>query len=184
MVAGQYITIIPLLICDGNGLTFGSSSGMVDFQSSIKRLRMKVNVYACIGKSGQLGLGGEIPFYRRDEALVRAAVRGHLCAVGERSIEKFDFVRPEKLIHFNRLRTPEQFRDAYHRYYYDKDLWILGGETTYKLFAPLVNGRVVLNVVDYDGPADAWFPFTEYGLRHRPKPSLVMKGEDNGRQVA
>ena len=43
-------------------------------------------------------------------------------------------------------------------------VWISGGPATWAAFAPHINGLRLISVVDYDGPADAWFPFDAFGM--------------------
>jgi hypothetical protein len=124
----------------------------------------KVNLIACIGKHGQLGLEGSIPFERNDKDLVRHLVQWDIPIVGGSSADQFKWLRPKSVFHFNRSRTAHEFRESYRKRYYDKEFWILGGAITYREWAPYVNGRVILSVVDYDGFADTWFPFEEYGM--------------------
>jgi dihydrofolate reductase len=41
--------------------------------------------------------------------------------------------------------------------YYDRIIWIAGGEQIYRLWMPYVR-RCFITRVDYDGPADVWMP--------------------------
>ena len=43
-------------------------------------------------------------------------------------------------------------------------IWIAGGAHTWRAFAPHINGLKLISIVDYDGPADAWFPFDAYEM--------------------
>lgn len=62
------------------------------------------------------------------------------------------YYRPEDQVKFLRESFP------------DRNIFIIGGAHTYKAFMPYVE-RFLINRVDYDGPADTWFPFEALGGR-------------------
>lgn len=126
---------------------------------------LRVSVYAAMGKRGQVGHHGLVPFPRHDEELLRHILKDSVAIIGEKSLDRYKFLRGLRIKPYRpSMRSPRELLEQSRHAYYDRDVWVLGGLTTWRDFAPLVNGDRIFNVVDYDGPADAWFPAKEYGL--------------------
>jgi hypothetical protein len=121
---------------------------------------MKVNVYAAIGRSGQLMLNGEIPWSTSEASapLIRFLIQHDLPVVAYDYAQCLTCVRPKRPVLFRHDQKPLEMIQTWKKRYYDKDLWILGPDAlTYSLWAPHVDGRVILDMQPYDGPADSWF---------------------------
>lgn len=118
-----------------------------------------INVYAYVGRQGQLSLEGTLPFSRRDEKLLKSLVGRDVAVVARADLPHYECLRPGKLVIYEDTSPkPSRFLKNKSETYYDCDFWILGFGL-YGRFSHLVNGHRVFNVVDYDGPADRWFPF-------------------------
>lgn len=48
------------------------------------------------------------------------------------------------------------------RHYLDAPIWIIGGTKTWIRYAPLIES-LYLSAIDYDGPADTFFPHSTFG---------------------
>ena len=135
----------------------------------------EVNLYACTGKRGQMGFKGMIPFQRADyEMVLRPFGVDSIFVVGRSSKKYFEALKGFHIFPFTQSHDPHTVISNIRSRYYDRHVWVLGGPTTLKAFAPLVTGQILHSTVQYDGPADAWLPFKELGL----------KGFDDGKQRA
>lgn len=118
-----------------------------------------INIYASIGLKGQLGLEGDIPFERDRDSIMRMVQKGVIiCGSKSRHhFEEFPLV-----MGWNHIYMPDEFIDSIRKRYYDKEIWILGGEYTFHQFAQWVDGQRIFDIRPYDGPADMWFPWRSY----------------------
>lgn len=135
---------------------------------------IKLNLIAGVGKQGQLGLNGQLPWHDiYDLMWFRNMTIGHVLIMGKRTaqnlekkglnlsnryLEIFDGRYNDPLIFLNRVR--EQHKDSLTHI----GIWLAGGEYTYRVFAPHVDGLKLISYIDYDGPADTYFPFEAYGI--------------------
>lgn len=131
---------------------------------------MQVNLIAAIGKRGQIGLNQTLPWFNAEDlAFFKEATRGGILLFGQRTYDGLrdrDF--PGRLrCNYARHHQPQSLLKEIARRYPGWPIWIAGGEQTYRDFAPFVDGLKILSVVDYDGPADTWFPFDAYGMEPR-----------------
>jgi dihydrofolate reductase len=134
---------------------------------------MPINLIAAIGRSGQLGFRGHMPWHNTaDLAFFRKATLGGLLIVGKRTfdllpplperevacyhtrpLDRIQPAGPDKLLLMCKVAFP------------DRQIWIAGGARTYRDFAPFVDGAIVFSFINYDGPADTFFPFDAYGIK-------------------
>lgn len=131
----------------------------------------RVCLIAAVGKSGQIGLNGDLPWGRTmkdDLRWFREQTTGGILIAGSTTAHSMPYplgkgrsvyvwrryYRPADQIKFLREAFPE------------RDIFIVGGTQTYRAFLPFVE-RFLINRVDYDGPADTWFPFEALVDRQR-----------------
>lgn len=129
----------------------------------------RVNLIAAVGKRGQMGLNGEMPWgltQKDDLKWFLRTTKGHVLIAGSRTARTLPsplgFERD--LYVWHRGTDPAHMIETIRREIPGKDIFIVGGARTYKAFLPLVE-RLLIGRVDYDGPADTWFPFEELALR-------------------
>jgi dihydromethanopterin reductase len=124
-----------------------------------------VNLIAAIGKRGQLGLDGKLPWHAAaDLAFFRRMTMGAAVIVGRGTRPVLPNLPGRQVFTFGRENTPKGVLDLIAMQYKGWPVWIIGGAETYRAFAPFINGLRLISVVDYDGPADAWFPFDAFGM--------------------
>lgn len=113
-----------------------------------------VVLIAAVGRSGQLGLDGSIPWRdTADLARFRSVTMGHVLVVGRRTAESLPHL-PGRSIHvMSRGETPEEVIQRWK----DCRLFVAGGAVIYRLWWEHVR-LFDITQVDYDGPADVWFP--------------------------
>ena len=140
-----------------------------------------INLIAAIGRSGQLGLNGELPWGNSDDPVVKQrasadmrffkrATQDCVIVVGHNTYkelaEKYSIEYWNRtnrvLVEFSRefYDTPEHFLRILKTQ--NKDIWVAGGAVTYKRLMPFVDGVISVNcIAEYDGPADTYFPIFE-----------------------
>lgn len=121
-----------------------------------------VNLIAAVGRRGQLGLGGKIPWRDIDDMRwFRDTTSRGLTVIGKRTFggipptvflgrrvwivnrENCNCHDPEEVI---RLSGGEV-----------DNIWVAGGEFVYRLWMPYVK-RAFITLADYDGDADTYMP--------------------------
>ncbi len=120
-----------------------------------------VRVICAIGKRGQLGLHGRLPWegnpgadYKDDVARFFALSRGHVLIAGPRTIASFpDWARPRMtLVEIRSTDKPEEVLARYP----DRVVFIGGGPPVWKAYARYVSHWDVTRL-PYDGDADRYF---------------------------
>jgi dihydromethanopterin reductase len=120
-----------------------------------------IRVICAIGKRGQLGLNGRLPWegnpgaeYKADVARFFALTRGHVLIAGPLTIASFpDWARPRMtLVEIRSTDKPEQVLAGYP----DRVVFIGGGPPVWKAYAPFV-GHWDITRLPYDGEADRYF---------------------------
>lgn len=123
--------------------------------------KMMIHMIAAVGRSGQLGLDGRLPWHDpEDLKWFKQMTMGQIVVVGWNTYLTLPPLRGRSIYTMGRDETPEQTMANLN----GADLWIIGGAKTYQKWLPFVD-RFHINVIDYDGPADAWMPplFTKEG---------------------
>ena len=137
-----------------------------------------VNLIAAVGKSGQIGLNGELPWAnttneviktraKADMALFKQLTTNGIIVVGHNTHEELykkyneDYWNKSNrlLIKFSRdwYDDPAKFIDL--MVSTGRTVWIAGGTMTYLRLFPFVNGAISISVMpEYDGPADRYLP--------------------------
>lgn len=122
-----------------------------------------VNLIAAVGRRGQLGLERKLPWHvKADLAFFRKATMGSAVVIGRASEPALPYLPGRMVYTYARHNTPRGLLDLIAVQYPGWPVWIAGGAATFRAFAPYVNGLRLISVVDYDGPADTWFPFDAY----------------------
>jgi dihydromethanopterin reductase len=120
-----------------------------------------VRVICAIGKHGQLGLNGRLPWegnpgteYKADVQRFFALTRGHVVIAGPRTIASFpDWARSERtLVEIHAADEP----DAILKRYCDRVVYVGGGPPVWKAYAHLIRHWDVTRL-PYDGDADRYF---------------------------
>jgi dihydrofolate reductase len=116
---------------------------------------ISINLIAAVGKSGQIGLDGELPWYDpRDLAWFRFMTMNNIVVVGWRTAQKLPQLPGRELIVFQRggMSIDEIIRYANA---INKDIFVCGGAATYDAWMHKV-GKLLISKIDYDGPADTF----------------------------
>lgn len=119
---------------------------------------MSLYLIAAVGRSGQLGLSGKLPW--RDPADLkwfRLMTTGGIVIVGHNTAQVLPELPDRTVVVDDRSRSPEDIladllRTAGHR-----AIFVAGGAKTYRRYMHLVT-RHYVSVIDYDGPADTFMP--------------------------
>ena len=122
---------------------------------------VEVRVICAIGKSGQLGLKGRLPWegyrdaaYKEDVQRFFAITRGHVIIAGPRTIGSF----PE-WAHADRtlvaIRSSDE-PDLVLKRYSDRIVFVGGGPPVWKAYAHLIQHWDITRL-PYDGEADRYF---------------------------
>lgn len=136
---------------------------------------MKLNLIAAIGRTGQLGLNGQLPWkdslivkvqdqMKADLRLFRHLTFGQDLIMGARTAK--DLKLDGRTTHVYHGEEPAKFIADLERMGITK-AWLCGGAYTYESFAPWVNGLKLISVIDYSGYADTIFPASAYGIELR-----------------
>ena len=115
-----------------------------------------VNLIAAVGKQGQLGLEGSLPWGLHTEDLrwFKKLTMGHVLVVGYNTYRNLPPL-PGRTVHcMRRGEKPEEVIEKYK----DSEIWVAGGAKTYKQWMPYIE-RFYISVITYNGPADVFFPF-------------------------
>ena len=114
-----------------------------------------------IGASGQLGLGGRMPWegdprpeFRADVARFFEATRGHVLAAGPKTVASIPkHGRDDRTIFV--LRSSMAPADALAQFS-DRVVYIAGGPAVWAAYAPFIRHWDITRL-PYDGDADRWF---------------------------
>lgn len=120
-----------------------------------------VRVICAIGRSGQMGLSGRLPWegnrapeYKADVARFFDITRGHVLAAGPRTIASVpDFARGDReLIVLRSNMDPQAMLGRFA----GRVVFIGGGPPVWDAYARFVSHWDITRL-PYDGPADRWF---------------------------
>ena len=135
---------------------------------------MILSVIAAIGKQGQLGREGKIPWHLPEELQhFKRLTMGHHLLMGRKTFQSLPGVLPGRphLI-LSRQPSPPPFDGCqtfctlpeaieYARVARETELFVCGGADLYAQTLPLAD-RLYLSRIDYSGPADTFFPQWEH----------------------
>ena len=124
-----------------------------------------VNLIAAIGRQGQLGLDGRMPWHNKaDLAFFRQITMGGCLIAGRATLPALPYLPGRMVYTFTRDNTPTGLLNLIGIQYPGWPVWIIGGAETYRAFAGHINGLKLISLIDYDGPADTWFPFDAFEM--------------------
>lgn len=131
-------------------------------------MKVKFIAIAALGPNREIGLNGELPWNIPDEyAHYKKTVQGHYVLIGRKNFEanggdvegtkpivlsRHDYTSPTAVC----LKTMEQVV----KYAEDnaiETIFVVGGAEIYNLTLPYLS-EFYCSVVDYEGPADTYFP--------------------------
>lgn len=138
-------------------------------------MTQSVNLIAAIGLRGQLGLEGKLPWHApADLAFFRRMTTGACLIAGRATLPALPYLPGRMVYTFSRDNTPNGLLNLIDLQYPGWPVWVIGGEYVYRAFAPHINSLRLISLIDYDGPADRWFPFDAYGM---PIPPMQFKND-------
>ena len=114
-----------------------------------------IRLIAAVGRRGQLGLNGTIPWKEpADLKWFMTLTEGCVVILGNRTASVIGELKGRYIYRWygdNPKKTIEKIEHLWPHL----PIWIAGGAYTYKAFMPHVK-RAIITRVDYDGPADVW----------------------------
>src|SRR5262249_19474183 len=119
-------------------------SRVTPYKSPLENLMVDVRVICAIGKRGQLGLNGRLPWegypgteYKADVQRFFALTRGHVVIAGPRTIASFpDWARSDRtLVEIHAADEP----DAILKRYCDRVVYVGGGPPVWNAYAHLIH---------------------------------------------
>lgn len=126
-------------------------------------MKVKFIAIAALGKNREIGLSGDIPWSIPDEyEHFKKTVRGHYVLIGRKNYElhgeEVEGSKPLVLSHSD----PRYYSDmneilAFAETTQIEVIYVMGGAQIYELTLPYVS-EFLCSVVDYEGPADQYFP--------------------------
>lgn len=125
---------------------------------------MQINLIAAVGKNGEIGINGTLPWPKElgDLDVFRAVTTNSVVIVGLKTFTALRMLNNS----LGRKFVADTFADDeinnVLNSFGNKRIWIAGGAKTYRKWAPLVNGRIVITYINWTGPADTYFPFDAY----------------------
>lgn len=120
-----------------------------------------VRLIAAVGKSGQLGLKGGLPWgdlFPEDRRAFREATRDCAVIVGHNTwptVKHLQGTADRDFFTDNTGLRPDAFLRLYGLG--TRTVWIAGGAKTYLRWLPFAGERRI-TVLDWDGDADVWMP--------------------------
>ena len=117
-----------------------------------------VYLIAAVGKQGQLGLNGELPWHDpEDLKFFKETTLGHVIIVGHNTAELLPPLRNRTVLVDQKDVSPEDMLTATRMTYSTNNIFIAGGAKTYLKYRGFYE-RSYISHIDYDGPADAFMP--------------------------
>ncbi len=118
----------------------------------------KISLIAAVGRSGQIGMNGELPWYDSDDLRwFKMVTMGSILIVGSKTLETLPPLPGRAVVGWGREIDPEQMIVSLVDKNPDKIIYVAGGARTYQAFMPFVK-RAHISRIDYDGPADTFMP--------------------------
>jgi dihydromethanopterin reductase len=119
-----------------------------------------LKLIAAVGKRGQIGLNGELPWHLPEDLVnFRRLTTNGLLIMGHRTLQSckhLDGTFGRQLLLDRADLLPEDV-DSLRVLGGFADVWVCGGAKTYQRWMPHVH-TTVITLVDYDGPADVYMP--------------------------
>ena len=125
------------------------------------RLPNRATIVAAVGRNGQIGLEGRIPWrVPADLAHFKALTAGGTVLVGRKTFESMGPLKGRTVVVVSSGPVPGADRviaDPFDPSLPKDRLFVCGGSAIYRAYLDVAD-RMVLSRVEYDGPADAFFP--------------------------
>ena len=131
-----------------------------------------INLIVAVGRKGEIGFQGQIPWLgdpsiantaREDLSWFSKQTQGGVLVVGRatyREMVRLGFRSGDRRVHcWDGVTNPEAVLIGLESAY-DREIWICGGERTYRAFMPYVQ-RFYISRIPWTGHADRFFPFGE-----------------------
>lgn len=119
-----------------------------------------INLIAAIGNQGQLGLNGKLPWHcPSDLQWFQETTKGGLLIVGHNTyptVKHLNGTYGRVFLVDNESLTREYVSELAAALF-KENVWIAGGAKTYEKWLKFVD-RMYIARVNYDGPADRYFP--------------------------
>lgn len=131
-------------------------------------MKIKFIAIAALGKNNEIGLNGKVPWIIPDEYQhYQDTVKGHYVLVGRKNFELNDsdvegamplvlsrqpFSHPNALVFHSMEGVIEYAQDME-----IEKIFVIGGAEIYNLSLPYIS-EFMCSIVDYEGPADTYFP--------------------------
>lgn len=129
-----------------------------------QRLPNRATIVAAVGKNGQIGLEGKIPWrVPADLAHFRALTIGGTVLVGRKTFESMGPLKGRKVVVVSSGPVPcadAVVTDPFSQTLPAEKLFVCGGSAIYSAYLSVAD-HMVLSRMEYDGPADAFFPSDE-----------------------
>lgn len=134
-------------------------------------MALDVRLIAAVGRSGQIGLDGKLPWEDKADLkwFAETTAGGYIIVGGVTYKSTPDFKTHNRVkIGWGRDVDPYGLLATFHQMDPKRPLWIAGGARTYEAFMPFVR-RFYIARIDYDGPADTFMP-PLWSVSHGPDP--------------
>lgn len=122
---------------------------------------LDVRLIAAVGKSGQIGLKGVLPWHDpADLRWFKQQTEGHVVVMGWSTYQAIPNGLPGRTVYaIDRKMAPVNNPGEWLRQteLADRIVWIAGGSQIYRLFLPFVSKSVITHI-DYSGEADVFMP--------------------------
>ena len=126
-------------------------------------MKVKFIAISALGQSRQIGLHGGLPWSNAEEyEHFKKTVKGQYVLIGRKNFEihQEDIEGTKPLVmgrsnpeYYQDMNQVIEFADAHHI----EKIFVIGGAEIYALTLPYIS-EFYCSVVDYDGPADVFFP--------------------------
>ena len=129
----------------------------------------KISLIVAMGQQRQIGLKGKIPWHLKADLLnFKKLTIGHPVIMGRKTFESIGKALPNRLNIVLTSQPPKidlpdicpvpDLKTAIEKAILtNPEIFIIGGETLYRQALPLAH-QLIITHVDYDGPADTYFP--------------------------
>ncbi|MGZ8364781.1 MAG: dihydrofolate reductase [Nitrospira sp.] len=128
-----------------------------------------VYLIAAVGLRGQVGLNGDMPWGRTmkdDLRWFRETTKNSILITGSATAKTLPcpIGHGRTVYVWHRDVNPKELLDFLRAVHPDKDIYVIGGVRTWQAFWPWTK-LALISHVEYDGPADTWFPFNALVVR-------------------
>jgi dihydromethanopterin reductase len=121
-------------------------------------MKIDCRLIAAVGRSGQLGLGGKLPWSDPlDLRWFRDQTMDSVVLMGGRTHDKVGQLPGRFRARWSGKTSPYAVLQQIHVRFKGLTIWVAGGAYTYAAFMPFVRYAVITRI-DYDGEADTFMP--------------------------